>query len=230
MKRVFVIGAAGALGKAVVETFQKQQWSVVGVDVLPSASQTPYCHYTVPSGISMAHLQEAYLASVGDHRLDAVINVAGGWSGGTVSDPSTAASTEEMLRQSLFSSVAASHVFSAKGNNGGLLLFTGAAAATAPTPGMIGYGTAKAAVHFLCQSVAADSSVLPADASVLAILPTTLDTPGNRVAMPDADRSTWTPLDSVAEQILQWSNGVSRPASGSLVRIVTEKSTTRFIS
>lgn len=64
---------------------------------------------------------------------------------------------------------------------------------------MIGYGMAKAAVHQLTSSLAAKNSGLPEDSLVVAILPVTLDTPMNRKWMPNADTSTWTPLDFVSK-------------------------------
>nr|8B5T_A Chain A, Quinonoid dihydropteridine reductase [Leishmania major]8B5T_B Chain B, Quinonoid dihydropteridine reductase [Leishmania major]8B5T_C Chain C, Quinonoid dihydropteridine reductase [Leishmania major] len=228
MKNVLLIGARGALGRAVANAFANGKWSIISVDQAAAVQQGDECCAVNPAS-SIEELQQAYKSAVTGLKVDAVINVAGGWAGGSVADASTAASTELMLRQSLFSSVAAAHVFSTQGEKNGLLLLTGAAAAVSPTPGMIGYGTAKSAVHFLCQSIAEDPSVLPTDASVLAILPTILDTPGNRSAMPHADRSTWTSLEDVAQQIVEWSNGSRRPASGSLVKIVTENSKTRFI-
>lgn len=65
--------------------------------------------------------------------------------------------------------------------------------------GMIGYGMAKAAIHQLTQSLAAPNSGLPANSFVASILPITLDTPMNRKWMADADTSTWTPLEYIAE-------------------------------
>ncbi|CAM38743.2 quinonoid dihydropteridine reductase [Leishmania braziliensis MHOM/BR/75/M2904] len=228
MKNVLLIGACGALGRAVANAFVKSEWAIISIDQVGAVKQGDDCH-TVNPASSIEELQLAYLSAVAGLKVDAVINVAGGWAGGSIADPSTAASAELMLRQSLFSSIAAAHLFSTQGGKGGLLLLTGAAAAVGPTPSMIGYGTAKSAVHFLCQSVAANSLALPSDASVLAILPMTLDTSGNRAAMPHADRSTWTSLEDVARQIVEWSNGSHRPPSGSLVKIVTENSKTRFI-
>lgn len=64
---------------------------------------------------------------------------------------------------------------------------------------MIGYGLAKAAVHQLTKSLAAEKSGLPEDSLVVSILPITLDTPMNRKWMPTADFSTWTPLSFIAE-------------------------------
>jgi len=67
------------------------------------------------------------------------------------------------------------------------------------TSGMIGYGMAKAAVHQLTKSLAAENSGLPPSSLSVAIVPVTLDTPMNRKWMPNADFSTWTPLEFVAE-------------------------------
>jgi dihydropteridine reductase len=67
------------------------------------------------------------------------------------------------------------------------------------TAGMIGYGMAKSAVHQLTKSLAAENSGLPPNSLAVAILPVTLDTPMNRKWMPNADFSTWTPLEFVAE-------------------------------
>jgi dihydropteridine reductase len=78
--------------------------------------------------------------------------------------------------------------------SGGLLVLTGAKPALGPTPGtalshtcmlcvyvcrltddccagMIGYGMAKAAVHQLVSSLSQQNSGLPADTTVLGILP-----------------------------------------------------------
>lgn len=64
---------------------------------------------------------------------------------------------------------------------------------------MIGYGMAKAAVHQLTKSLAAENSGLPSDSLVASILPITLDTPMNRKWMKNADTSTWTSLEEVAK-------------------------------
>lgn len=64
---------------------------------------------------------------------------------------------------------------------------------------MIGYGVAKSAVHHLTKSIADKDGGLPSNSCALAILPITLDTPMNRKWMPNADFSTWTPLEFIAE-------------------------------
>uniref|UniRef100_A0A8R1HVE4 Dihydropteridine reductase n=1 Tax=Caenorhabditis japonica TaxID=281687 RepID=A0A8R1HVE4_CAEJA len=127
-----------------------------------------------------------------------------------------------MIKQSVWSSAIAAKVASVHLKPGGVLQLTGAAAATGPTSGMIGYGLAKAAVHHLATSLAAEGSGLPQGSSVLTILPVTLDTAMNRKWMPKADHSTWTPLSFISESLLKWTTEVSsRPESGSLLKITT---------
>lgn len=94
------------------------------------------------------------------------------------------------------------------------------------TGGMVAYGVSKAATHQLIQSVVDDFG--KQGRVVLGLLPITLDTPPNRASMPKADHSSWTPLSFVAKQVLEWGVSAQRPPSGSLHRIVTEKSVSRL--
>ena len=163
-------------------------------------------------------------------KVDAVLCVAGGWAGGNAAHKDFVSNTELMVKQSLWSSVIASKLAAEFLTDGGLLGLTGAKAALDSTPGMIGYGITKAAVHHLTKSLASPDAGLPAQASVLAILPVTLDTPMNRKWMPKADTSTWTSLDFVAEQLFAWSSGTEgRPATGSLVQLITKDGKTELV-
>src|SRR5271165_2525597 len=58
------------------------------------------------------------------------------------------------------------------------------------------YAASKAAVVALARAVAAE--VVDSGVRVNAILPSTMDTPANRAAMPNADASRWVTLSSVA--------------------------------
>jgi dihydropteridine reductase len=166
-------------------------------------------------------------------KLDAILNVAGGWAGGNASSDKFIANADLMWKQSMWSSlISASLASRYLIEDGGVLTLPGAAAALNSTPSMIGYGAAKAAVHQLAKSLAfndpADNkSGLPANTFVAALAPITLDTPMNRKWMPKADFSTWTPLAFIAELMDKWiENREQRPPSGSLVKLVTSNSTT----
>ncbi|RNF04000.1 quinonoid dihydropteridine reductase [Trypanosoma conorhini] len=230
-RRGLVLGACGALGQAVTNALLERQWSVVGVDVVPKNSPTnSYAHVVLNAADSAETQQGVILGAVASGAvLNAVINVAGGWAGGGAADSASCCAMESMIRQTLFSSMAAAHVASQRGGKSCLLLLPGAAAALRPTPGMLGYGAAKAGVHHLTKSLAAGPQQLPEGACVLALLPTILATPANRQAMPDTDTSSWTPLGTAAEIIAEWANGVNRPLSGSLVLLKTSHGKTKWI-
>lgn len=204
------------------------QW-VGSIDLQPNESAD--YSVVVNSAANFETQEQEILADVkgelGDNKLDAVICVAGGWVGGNASKD-FAKNLDLMIRQSVWSSAISSTLATAHLTPKGLLVLTGAAPAVGPTPGMLGYGVAKAAVHHLAASLAAPGSGLPEDATVAAILPITLDTPMNRKWMPNGEHDKWTPLQFVAELFQKWTEDKERPTSGSLVKLVTEASETRL--
>ncbi|KEP65391.1 UNVERIFIED_CONTAM: 6,7-dihydropteridine reductase [Hammondia hammondi] len=134
-----------------------------------------------------------------------------------------------------------------------LVVLTGAGSvsATAPTPGMIGYGCSKAFVHHLVRSLAAsaaqDESVARErshlnaeehkqerlDFMVAGILPVTLDTPANRACMQhvteEEKKNSWTSVEVVAEQLVKWVGGEDPIENGGLYVVKTEKGKTHFL-
>ena len=134
-------------------------------------------------------------------KLDAIINVAGGWAGGNAASPEFLTNSQLMWSQSVCSSLLTASLAAKFLSNNGVLTLAGAAPSidSAPTPGMMGYGMAKAAVHQLTKSLADPASGLPKDALVVAIAPITLDTPMNRKWMSSSDFTAWTKLTYVAE-------------------------------
>ncbi|PWV15355.1 quinonoid dihydropteridine reductase (QDPR-1) [Trypanosoma cruzi] len=229
-KSGLVLGACGALGEAVTKLLLEKKWNVIGVDIVSKNLLTDSYTHVVLDNMASAEAQQGVMLEAVDKStlLDAVINVAGGWAAGSAADSSASCAMESLIRQSLFSSMAAAHVVSQRGGKNCFHLLPGAAAALGPTPEMLGYGVAKAGVHQLTKSLAASNSKLPEGACVVALLPTILDTPANRKAMPNADRSCWTPLGTVAEFIVDWANGVNRPPSGSLALVTTKDGGTKI--
>lgn len=73
-----------------------------------------------------------------DTRLDAIINVAGGWAGGNVASKEMFKNTELMYNQSVVTSVVAAKVASEHLNANGLMVLSGAAPCVNGTPEMIG--------------------------------------------------------------------------------------------
>ncbi|KAJ8336334.1 hypothetical protein SKAU_G00396770 [Synaphobranchus kaupii] len=221
--RVIIYGGRGALGSRCVEYFKSKSWWVACIDL--SANEAANASVIVKQSDSFTEQADQVTADVsellGAEKVDAILCVAGGWAGGSAKAKALYKNSDLMWKQSVWTSTISSHLATKHLKDGGLLTLAGAKAALAGTPGMLGYGMAKAAVHQLCQSLAGEKSGLPPHSSTLAILPVTLDTPMNRKSMPDADFGSWTPLDFVAETFFKWTTGEERPASGSLVQLVT---------
>ena len=75
----------------------------------------------------------------------------------------------------------------------GSLTFVGSAAVGADAPLSANYLASKAALHEYVRALA--RSLQGSGVRATAIVPGTLDTPANRAAMPDADRSQWIPIE-----------------------------------
>ena len=76
-----------------------------------------------------------------------------------------------MWKQSVWSASITAHLATQFLNQSGVVTLPGAAAAVNATPGMIGYGMAKAAVHHLTKCLADKSSGLPENSFVVCTLP-----------------------------------------------------------
>lgn len=228
--KVLIYGGRGALGASCVQYFKSHNWWVGCIDLAENESAD--VNIVVDRDADWVTQEQGVLSQVnsslnGD-KLDAVICVAGGWAGGNAKKD-LAKNADLMWKQSVWSSAISATVGANHLKAGGLLALTGANPALAGTPGMIGYGMAKAAVHQLTKSLAGKDSGLPENSLVVSILPITLDTPMNRKWMPDADFGTWTPLEFVAELFHKWTTGSERPNNGSLVKLVTKNSKTELV-
>lgn len=229
--RVLVYGGRGALGSKCVELLKKNDIWVASIDL--GANDSADSNVLISNLTSWTEQQEEVVSKVegvlDGKNVDAILCVAGGWAGGNAKSKNLVKNADLMWKQSVWTSTIAAHLATKFLNPGGILTLPGAFAGTEGTPGMIGYGMAKAAVHQLCKSVASPSSGMPENTTTVSILPITLDTPMNRKGMPDADFSSWTTLDFVAELLLKWAKGTDRPESGSLLKLVTEKGNTKVI-
>ena len=82
-----------------------------------------------------------------------------------------------------------------------LIVNVASAAAFDPPVGLAAYSVAKAAVAVLTQAL--QKEVAANGVRVNAVVPTTIDTPANRAAMPDADFLAWTKPEAIAV-VIRW--------------------------
>jgi len=233
MQRVLVYGGKGALGSTVVSSFKAKQWWVCSID--SKENESADANVIVDLSVSDWTAQEQSIleqvgSAVDNNKFDSIINVAGGWAGGSSDKKDFIKNCDLTWKQSVWTSTIAARLASLHLKPHGLLVLPGANPALEGTPGMIGYGLAKAAVHQLTKSLACPKSGLPDGAGVYAILPITLDTPMNRKWMSKADTTTWTPLEFVAELMINWSLNQERPEqNGSLVKLITKDGQTQLV-
>ena len=105
---------------------------------------------------------------------------------------------------------------SARGG-GGRIVNVAARPAAVPVGGMVAYSASKAAVASITQSLAEE--VKGAGILVNAVLPSVMDTPANRAAMPGADFGEWPKVEQVAETICFLASPANALTSGALVPV-----------
>jgi len=133
-------------------------------------------------------------------RVDGLVNAVGGFAGGDlVSTP--LAEWQRMMTLNLTSTVIACRAVlpGMIGAGGGRIVNIASRAVLPPQGGFIAYTVSKAAVITLTQALAQE--VRRHHITVNAVLPSTMDTPANRRAMPDADRSAWVSTTDVAHVV-----------------------------
>eukprot|EP00933_Yihiella_yeosuensis_P021515 TRINITY_DN17006_c2_g2_i1.p1 TRINITY_DN17006_c2_g2~~TRINITY_DN17006_c2_g2_i1.p1 ORF type:complete len:256 (-),score=69.13 TRINITY_DN17006_c2_g2_i1:119-844(-) len=220
-RRVLILGAGGQLGRTVGDVFKARQWITLGADPF-ARGKVPVAHFLSLDATRQPEDQGRQLLAelqkeLHGEKLDAVVNVAGGFAMGSAADSDMIGNMRNMIESSLYSSVAAAHVATQALKPGGLIVLPGAAAALSPTAWSLPYGAAKVAVHHLVRSLAdVETSGLPADVKTIGIAPQTLDTAQNREAMPDADRGSWASLEEVSEQLEAWCADPSTVTSGNV--------------
>jgi NAD(P)-dependent dehydrogenase (short-subunit alcohol dehydrogenase family) len=153
-------------------------------------------------------------------RIDGLVNLAGGFQWDEI-EGSLLESWECMFRANLLTAVVACeavvpYLLRAKR---GAIVNIGATGAINATRGMNAYAASKAGVVKLTEALA--DEVNDRGITVNAVLPSVLDTPGNRASMPHADFARWVSPMAVAEAIAfllfdqaRDISGVSLPVTG----------------
>ena len=194
--RVVVTGAAGTLGQAAARIAQQKGAEVIGLDVVETgqlANVDSYHQVDLLDGAATS----TCIAALGN--FDALLNIAGGFAmGQEVADPSDEQwnwmfrINVETLRNVLKAAVP---VLTAQGR--GKIVNVGALGALSGAGSMSAYCCAKSSVMRLTESLSEELKVQ--GVNVNAVLPSIIDTPPNREAMPDADFADWVAPEKLAE-------------------------------
>jgi len=222
---ILVTGGTGALGGAVVDAFLEAGWRVVVTWVDPAERE----RVSERDGLELVQadlsdeqaVRRAVAQAAGEPSapLRAVANLVGGFAAGGRVHETPLADFERQFRLNLHTAylVTGAALPRLVEAGGGSVVCVSTRAALQPFAGAAGYIASKAAVIAFAKTVAVEYR----DDGVRcnAILPSVIDTPGNRASQPDADHSRWVPPAEIARVVLFLCSDDSRPVSGAAIPV-----------
>jgi NAD(P)-dependent dehydrogenase (short-subunit alcohol dehydrogenase family) len=219
-KVVIVTGALGVLGKVVAEVALARGARVAGIDYAPSPVAASANRIEL-GGVDLTDPGQAKKAidAVAAHfgRLDALLNIAGGFAFETVVEGDTK-TWQRMYALNVLTALNASrsaipHLLAAPA---GRIVNVGAMGALKAGSGMGPYAASKAGVHRLTEALAAECK---GKITVNAVLPSTIDTPANRADMPNSDFTKWVRPQELADVMLFLVSDAASAVTGALLPV-----------
>ena len=203
MRTVVITGASGNLGRAVADAFSKDKLVLMDVK----------------SGVNLLDPDSIRAALKGVERVDVLCNIAGGFRMGT---PVHETSDKDWnflmdLNARTVVNMARAVVPLMLKAGGGKIVNVGAFAAQKGAAQMGAYVASKAAVIRLTETMAAE--LREKNINVNCVLPTIIDTPENRAAMPDADPRKWVAPEALADVIAFLCSDAARAIHGAAVPV-----------
>jgi NAD(P)-dependent dehydrogenase (short-subunit alcohol dehydrogenase family) len=210
-QRVAVVtGVTGGLGPAVQQAFERAGYRVAGIS-------------RKEADVTNAESVERAISQVVERLggINVLVNVAGGFAGGKHVQETELSTWEHMLSLNLTSTflccrAVIPHMLSA---GYGRIVNVSSRTAVQPAAGLSAYNVSKAGVVTLTETLAAE--LRGSNVTANAVLPSVVDTPANRAAMPTADASLWVKPEQIAAVILdlasdRWGivSGASIPVYG----------------
>ena len=210
---VVITGALGGLGRRVCAVAEAQGARVLRLDIARDESLTN--SYAVD--LTNADATFELIQSLGP--FDGLINLAGGFAMGTESWDSSEDQWDLMfsLNVSTMRNAVKAAVPVLLERQGGSIVNVGAYGAREGQGLMGAYCASKSVVMRLTETLAEELKTK--GINVNAVLPTVIDTPTNRAAMPDADPAAWVSPDDLAAVICFLSSPAARAINGALIPV-----------
>lgn len=219
-KVVVITGGFGGLGHAVGQVARASGATTVLIDYAP-APATSSDGAIVLGGVDLTKPEaaEAAMKAARDKagRIDALFNIAGGFTWTSVADGGVD-QWERMFAINTKTAVNASkaalpYLLEARG----AIVNVGANGALKAGAGFGPYAASKQGVHKLTEAMAEE---LKGKVRVNVVLPSTLDTEANRRDMPKADFSAWVKPENLARVMLFLASDDATEITGALIPVV----------
>jgi NAD(P)-dependent dehydrogenase (short-subunit alcohol dehydrogenase family) len=221
-KVAVVTGAFGCLGATVARTLLERGARVALVDRAKATEQAPNAGALCLGNVDITHLAAAREAmdavALAFGRIDVLVNVAGGFVWRPFSDADTEVWDQMFsmnLKTAVVASTAALKHLRAAGR--GRIINVGAASAVDPAAGTGAYAASKAGVRCFTEALAKE--LAEHGITVNEVLPSIIDTPRNRMDMPDADYSAWVQPSKVADLIAALASDRTSCVTGASIAI-----------
>jgi NAD(P)-dependent dehydrogenase (short-subunit alcohol dehydrogenase family) len=220
---VIVTGGFGALGQSIAAKMVELGARVALVDRAPAAAGAKGTDRMLLLGgvdVGEAGAMESAVADVVREwsRIDALVNVAGGFVWETVVDGSLD-TWDRMYQMNLRSAVAASRAVLPHLVDRGArrVVNVGALAAAKATAGMGAYAASKAGVMRFTEALA--DELKDRGVTINAVLPSIIDTPANREAMPQAPFERWVTPQALARVVAFLLSDDAAPITGACLPV-----------
>ena len=221
-KVVLVTGAKGGLGSFVTQALLDAGARVAGASRSIQASDFAHPEFTaMPAALSTGEAAQKLAAGMiaRFERIDALVHVMGGFTGGSRVEDTDDASMESMLDvnfKSAFFTLRAVLPHMRRQGKGSIAVV---ASRQGVEPGaMVGaYSASKAAVIALVRAVALENKGLGISANT--VLPGMMDTPANRAFDPKADRSQWVHPAQVASLLVHLVSDSAAQVTGAAIPV-----------
>ena len=225
-RTVVVTGAAGNLGRAVASAFAALGANLVLIDLKRETLEAVYGVENAQRLFAATNLldqnqvnQTVAAAMQRFGRIDVLCNLAGGFRMGEAVHDSTDQNWDFLFninsRTLLHTSRAIVPCMLQAG--GGKIINVGAFAAQKGQAQMGVYTAAKSVVIRLTESMAAE--LRTKNINVNCVLPTVLDTPENRAAMPNANPANWVAPEALADVIVFLASDAARAVHGAALPV-----------
>jgi NAD(P)-dependent dehydrogenase (short-subunit alcohol dehydrogenase family) len=225
-RTVLVTGAAGNLGRTVANAFTERGANLVLVDLRRESLERAFGvegerRLLVPTNLlDQAEVDAAVTKALARFkRIDVLCNIAGGFRMGQ-----PVHETSDDAWSFLFDVNARTLLHTARAvvprmieGGGGKIVNVGAYAALKGAARMGAYCAAKSVVIRLTEAMAAE--LREQNINVNCVLPTIIDTPENRAAMPGADPGRWVAPDDLASTILFLASDDARAIHGAALPV-----------
>jgi len=203
-RHIVVTGGKGALGGAVVALLEARGATVhvpdiATVDLSNEAAATAYYAALPP--------------------LWASVQLAGGFAMAPLAETSLADFEKQWRMNTVTCFLACREAVRSirRAGGGGRIVNVAARPVLVPAPSMTAYVASKAGVAAITQALATE--LVGENILVNAVLPSLMDTPANRAAMPNADHAAWPKPAEVAEAIAFLASPQNALTSGALIPV-----------